>query len=111
MLFIVLSHISLTAHLLNENFKCKHRVWHCREMVIEHTGKNICNYIQYMLSSVNITLDNIHVFLRDNTKTLKNTNKTKGHFSYLKFGYKVELNISYTRKTEKAKISCLVLCD
>ena len=39
------SYISLSAHWLNENFECKHRVLHCRETEGEHTGQKICNYI------------------------------------------------------------------
>ena len=46
-------------------FKFKSRVFDCREMgEIEggHTCQNICNYIQDMLSSLNITLDRVKVF-------------------------------------------------
>ena len=65
------SYISLTAHWLNENFDYKHRVLHCREMEGDHTGQNICNYIQDMLSNLKITLDRVHVFLRDNALNTK----------------------------------------
>ena len=67
------SYISLTAHWLNENFEFKHRVLHCREMEGEHTGQNICNYIKDMLSNWNITLDRVHIFLRDNARNIKRT--------------------------------------
>ena len=42
--------------------------------------------------------------------TLKNTNKTKSLASCSSCGYKMELNISYARDTEKAKTKCPVLC-
>ena len=65
------SYIFLTAHWLNENFDYKHRVLHCREMEGDHTGQNICNYIQDMLSNLMITLNRVHVFLQDNARKIK----------------------------------------
>ena len=41
---------------------------------------------------------------------IKSANKTKSLASCSRCGYKVELNISYARDTEKAKIKCPVLC-
>ena len=47
-------------------------VLHCREVEGEHTGQNICNFIQDMLSNWNITLDRVYVFfLRDNARNIK----------------------------------------
>ena len=37
---------------------------------------------------------------------IKSANKTKNLASCSRCGYKVELNISYARDTEKAKIKC-----
>ena len=65
------SYISLTGHCLNENFKYKHRVLHCREMEGEHNGQKICNYIQDMLSNWNITLDRVVVFCETMQDTFK----------------------------------------
>ena len=104
------SYIPLAAHWLNENYDCKHRVWNCREMEGEHTDKNICKYIQDMPSYWNITFDHVHVFMRDNAKNTKEHKQHKSIASSSRYGYKVELNISYARETEKAKIRCPVLC-
>ena len=42
------------------------------EMEGKHTGQNICNYIQVMLSNLNITFDRVQVFfLRDYAKIFK----------------------------------------
>ena len=37
----------------------------------EHTDQNICNYIQNMLSNLNITLDHVHIFCETMNKQNK----------------------------------------
>ena len=76
----------------------------------ELTGQNICNHIKDLLSNWNNTLDRVQVFFCEiMQEALKSTNKTKNLTSCSGCEYKVELNISYARETEKAKIKCPVL--
>ena len=65
------SYLSLTAHWLNESFEYKHRALHCKEIEGSHTGFNISENIKKMLENWGISMDRVHVFLRDNAFNMK----------------------------------------
>ena len=78
----------------------------------EHNGRNICSYIQDIISNWNITLDHVRVLIFEIIQEkLKSTDKKKSFASCSRCGYKVKLNLSYDKETKKSKIMCPVLFD
>ena len=64
-------YLSLKANRSNESFEYKNSALLCKELESSHSGFNICENIKEMLEKWSISMNRIHVFLRDNAFNMK----------------------------------------
>lgn len=64
-------YISLTAHVLNDDFECVPIVIGCRHLIGRHFASNLSRYIKYELNRVGISNDQIVSITTDNGSDIK----------------------------------------